>query len=311
MTRHDRRPAGRHWAGAVAALVVLAGATLWPAAPAAATRGQRVGLPGYCPDANGVTVVVDFQELGGSTIVRCAVGDQPTGHAALVNAGFSVTGTARWGEAFICRIEGKPPPDAEPCIDTPPASAHWSYWYAPHGGAWTYSQMGAMSRKPLLGGFEGWSFSMNRTAGDSPPPRVAPVRPAPTQAQEPPSQGTRVTPPPTPPRATGTPAAPKDRPDTPSGAAHHETGPPAPTAGLPTPTAPLTPSPTVLPRRSPSTQVAATPHGTSGEWTGELAGSATPSETHGGPVATVLGAALLAAVTGAAILVARRRKRPE
>lgn len=136
------------------------------------------GTPGYCPDSDGVTVVIDFQELGGDTIIRCAPGDQETGHAALINAGIEITGTNRWGEAFICRIEGKPSPESEPCIDTPPASAYWSYWHAPNEGAWTYSQWGVMNRKPPLGSFEGWSFSLNRSADTNPPPRVAPVRPA-------------------------------------------------------------------------------------------------------------------------------------
>lgn len=136
------------------------------------------GAPGFCPDGDGVTVVIDFQELGGDTLVRCAPGDQETGHAALVNAGIEITGTNRWGEAFICRIEGKPGPETEPCIDTPPASAYWSYWHAPNDGAWTYSQWGVMNRKPPPGSFEGWSFSLNRSADTNPPPRVDPVRPA-------------------------------------------------------------------------------------------------------------------------------------
>ncbi|CAM3367314.1 hypothetical protein [Stackebrandtia soli] len=137
------------------------------------------GTPGFCPDGDGVTVVIDFQELGGSTIVRCAPGDQATGHAALKNAGIEIAGTNRWGEAFICRIEGKPGPADEPCIDTPPASAYWSYWHAPNNGNWTYSQWGVMNRKPPPGSFEGWSFSKDRTSTTNPPPRVAPSRPVP------------------------------------------------------------------------------------------------------------------------------------
>ncbi|MFG3658630.1 hypothetical protein [Streptomyces sp. NPDC047706] len=62
-------------------------------------------------------------------------------------------------------------------MNTPPASAYWSYWHAPNGGNWTYSQSGSSSRKPPLGSYEGWSFSLNKTASTNPPPRVAPVRP--------------------------------------------------------------------------------------------------------------------------------------
>ncbi|MGC0417397.1 hypothetical protein [Embleya sp. AB8] len=161
---------------ALLALSLTGGLTV--VAPAAHAVDTSKGTPGYCPDGNGVTVVIDFQELGGTTIVRCARGDQATGHAALKNAGIEIAGVARWGEAFICRIEGKPGANSEPCIDTPPASAYWSYWHAPNGGSWTYSQWGVLNRKPPLGSFEGWSFAKNKTETTNPPPRVAPARPA-------------------------------------------------------------------------------------------------------------------------------------
>ncbi|SEG76007.1 hypothetical protein SAMN04489712_111108 [Thermomonospora echinospora] len=137
----------------------------------------RTGTAGPCPTASGVTVVVDYQELGGATEVRCAPGAQPSGLAALENAGFTVTGTQRWGKAFVCRINGKPTAATEPCIDTPPASAYWSYWHAPNGGSWTYSSLGAGSYVPPQGSWEGWSFSKNKTPTTNPPPRVTPVRP--------------------------------------------------------------------------------------------------------------------------------------
>ncbi|MEV0645372.1 hypothetical protein AB0I28_08915 [Phytomonospora sp. NPDC050363] len=164
---------------ALAAVALLAGlSTAVAASPASAVDGSK-GTPGHCPDATGVTVVIDFQELGGTTIIRCAPGDQATGHAALKNAGIQITGTNRWGEAFVCRIEGKPGAADEPCIDTPPATAYWSYWHSPNGGNWTYSQWGVMNRKPPQGSFEGWSFSKNKSATSNPAPRIAPVRPAP------------------------------------------------------------------------------------------------------------------------------------
>ncbi|EST37335.1 hypothetical protein N566_13585 [Streptomycetaceae bacterium MP113-05] len=144
---------------------------------AAAVDSSR-GRPGFCPDGTGVTVVVDFRELGGRTVVRCAVGSQETGLAALKAAGIQVTGTNRWGASFVCRLEGRPTPENEPCIDTPPASAYWSYWHAPNGGSWTYSQYGATYRTPPEGSFEGWSFSMGRDPDSAPVPRITPHRPA-------------------------------------------------------------------------------------------------------------------------------------
>ncbi|UNO41447.1 hypothetical protein [Streptomyces sp. MST-110588] len=171
----------RALAAALAVLAAAVGAGLALPGTAAAVDTGR-GRAGFCPGTNGVTVVVDFRELGGSVIVRCAVGRQSTGLAALKAAGIRVTGTNRWGEAFICRLENKPGPERETCIDTPPTRAYWSYWHAPNGGRWTYSQYGATYRTPPAGSFEGWSFSLNRDEGGAPAPRIAPRRPAPAPA---------------------------------------------------------------------------------------------------------------------------------
>ncbi|ARQ71576.1 hypothetical protein [Streptomyces marincola] len=155
----------------LALLPVLLPGTALAARPAA-------GTPGFCPGDSGVTVVVDFRELGGGRVVRCAPGGAADGLDALRGAGFEVAGTNRWGDSFICRINDRPGPDAEPCVDTPPASAYWSYWHAPNGGEWTYSQRGATYRTPPEGSFEGWSFSLDREGDTAPPPGVPPVRPA-------------------------------------------------------------------------------------------------------------------------------------
>ncbi|MCI3934644.1 hypothetical protein [Streptomyces sp. AN091965] len=173
--------AGAIRASAAALGLLLASAVLGvgpgPATPAAAVDTGR-GHGGFCKAGEGVTVVVDFRELGGTTLVRCAVGSQRTGLAALKDAGIQVTGTNRWGESFVCRLEGRPNADREPCVDTPPAKAYWSYWHASNGGRWTYSQYGATYRTPPKGSFEGWSFSLDRDQGEAPAPRVAPRRPA-------------------------------------------------------------------------------------------------------------------------------------
>lgn len=157
---------------------LLAMLTAFLPAGAHAAGPTLAGTAGFCPDASGVTVVVDFRELGGGRVVRCAPGGQSDGLAALRNAGFEVSGTSRWGDAFVCRINDRPGTDREPCVDTPPADAYWSYWHAENGGEWTYSQLGASYRTPPEGSFEGWSFSLDRESGDSPAPGVAPLRPA-------------------------------------------------------------------------------------------------------------------------------------
>lgn len=175
-------------AAAVCATAGAAGgvATVVGASPAGAVDDSQ-GTPGFCPDDDGVTVVVDFQQLGATTIVRCAPGSQTrTGLDVLQDAGFQVEGVQRWGEGFVCRIENRPsateplsvPGDQqyrEACVDTPPATAFWSYWRADEGGKWRYSQQGIKSSEVGPGGFEGWSFSLG-TGADS-APRVAPERP--------------------------------------------------------------------------------------------------------------------------------------
>lgn len=204
------RPAGIAAALALVCATVVIGA-------AGTSSDAASGRPGYCPGKSGVTVVVDFQELGGGIVVRCApgpLGDDFTGVDALQAAGFQPAGTAQYGLSFICRIAGKPALDQslsipgdpdyhEQCIDTPPPAAFWGYWYADDGGSWTYSQQGGASRDVVEGGFEGWSFSLNHPIGQAPPPGIAPQRPSrppttkPPTSKPPTSKPTHPTHPPT------------------------------------------------------------------------------------------------------------------
>jgi hypothetical protein len=117
-----------------------------------------------CSGSSGVTVIVDFTALGGSVSTQCALGDPATGLAALTGAGFTPTGTRRWGLAFVCRINGLPTAAADPCVNTPPATAYWSYWHGTPGGSWSFSSGGASSYNPAPGTVEGWAFG----AGSAP-----------------------------------------------------------------------------------------------------------------------------------------------
>jgi hypothetical protein len=149
-------------------------ACLAGAAPASAT-----GTEGSCAEGGGVTVVVDFGDLGPAPLIRCAPGTPANGVAALQEAGIDVAGSQKYGLAVACRIDGKPGPDVESCAGMPSATAYWSYWHASAGGAWESSQEGAQTSKPAPNGFEGWAFARPKSANDLPtPPRVAPVRQA-------------------------------------------------------------------------------------------------------------------------------------
>ena len=154
----------------VAVCALLLAACFTGAAPASAAEGA-------CPEGGGVTVVVDFGDLGPGPAIRCAPGTPANGIAALQEAGFQVAGSQKYGLAVACRIDGKPGPDVESCTGMPSATAYWSYWHAPAGGTWQSSQEGAQTAKPAPGGFEGWAFARPKSANDLPsPPRVPPVR---------------------------------------------------------------------------------------------------------------------------------------
>ncbi|MFI2710834.1 hypothetical protein ACH495_11965 [Micromonospora sp. NPDC018662] len=139
-------------------LAGLLAAVLAAVALTAVEPAPRAAHAAACTGTSGVTVVVDFAALGGGVQVACAPGDPTTGIAALQGAGFTVTGTQRWGLAFVCRINGKPTAATEACVNTPPVTAYWSYWHATPGGAWSYSSSGANAYNPAPGTVEGWSF---------------------------------------------------------------------------------------------------------------------------------------------------------
>jgi hypothetical protein len=137
-----------------------------PAAPTHADDANQ-----ECTDGQGVTIVVDFQELGGGVNVRCAPQPIRTGFDVFRNAQVSY----EQYRGFICRIAGLP--ENGPCDHYPPADAYWVYWTAEPGGQWTYSSLGAGSRTPPPGSLDGWSFAKNRDSSNRPPPRY-PVPPA-------------------------------------------------------------------------------------------------------------------------------------
>lgn len=139
----------------------LATLLLLTVALVAADPVPRPAQAAACTGTTGVTVVVDFTAFGGGVQVRCALGDPATGLAALQGAGFAVTGTARFGLAFVCRINGLPTPAADACFSTPPPTAFWAYWHAPAGGSWSFSTVGAASYNPAPGTVEGWAFGAN------------------------------------------------------------------------------------------------------------------------------------------------------
>lgn len=127
---------------------------------ALATTGLLVSLPvsasaasaaGPCAAGAGVTVVVDFSDVGGDTTTGCAVGAPATGRDALASAGFASEDSA---PGMICAIDATP----DPCPETFDGS-YWSYWHALPGEAWTGYLVGADTSTPVNGEVEGWRYN--------------------------------------------------------------------------------------------------------------------------------------------------------
>ena len=129
---------------------------------AAATGVVAPNLTAHADDANAectnnsdITVVVDFQDLGGGVNVRCAPQPVRDGFEAFTRANISVNENPA---SFVCQIAGLP--ETSPCTvgKFPPSSYYWVYWIADRGGEWCYSQNGGKARTPPPGSIEGWSF---------------------------------------------------------------------------------------------------------------------------------------------------------
>ena len=215
-----RRPPARIGCRIAASLVLgvlaLAGGgavavTFSAVGPAGEAGAEPVGS---CSTTIGAIVAVDFSHWGGDVERGCAV-TPTTGYQALHTAGFTTAGDVQAGAAYICRIDTDPPSTATPCVDTPPASAFWSYWHADAGqNTWTYSQVGAMTYRPPPGSVTAWTFGAGPGgaggAGGAGQPsfspsdvradNITPAAPAPAPA----TTTTTTTGPPSPPAAPAT-----------------------------------------------------------------------------------------------------------
>src|SRR5690625_2561685 len=128
--------------------------TVSPSATAATTEA--------CAD--GVTVVVDFTDLGGEVEVGCADGVPATGPDALESAGFTPTDAM---PGMICAIDANP----DPCPEEFDGS-FWAYWTT-EDGEWVSHTAGADGTDPAPGDVEGWRYNDGTTA-----PGVSPVEAA-------------------------------------------------------------------------------------------------------------------------------------
>jgi hypothetical protein len=124
-----------------------------------------------CGTDTGVTVVVDFHELGGGVQQVCDPGGGGDSAAELFpDNGYPLDYVQRQ-PGFVCRVSGKPADD--PCVNTPPSDAYWGLWWSNgDSGSWTYSSEGAASLNIPDGGSVAFSWNGSSTKS---PPGVAPA----------------------------------------------------------------------------------------------------------------------------------------
>jgi hypothetical protein len=161
----------RRWAARLAILVTgLVAGGLPLVGPAAILPSAAAAT---CTSAGGVSVVVDFRELGGSTITACAAdGGGKSADQIVAAVGVSITYATRQ-PGFVCRVQGEPA--ADPCVNTSPASAYWGLWWADGSKAtWTYSSYGIGGLTVPAGGSVGLSWQQDRENSGAVPPGVAP-----------------------------------------------------------------------------------------------------------------------------------------
>lgn len=166
--------ARRRLAGSVAALLVGAAAGLGLLAPAPAQAAA-------CSGSSGVTVVVDFAELGGGVTAGCST-EGGRARGVFSAAGYTLA-TATKSPGFVCRVNGLPADD--PCVDAAPSDRYWSLWWADgQGGSWVYSSAGVDALKVPDGAY--LAFAWHQGSGKSQPPSTVPVtRTAPTKKPAP------------------------------------------------------------------------------------------------------------------------------
>ena len=134
----------RYVAHLVAAVALTAAASALPVAPAQAAA---------CSSADGVSVVVDFHELGGGVQQVCDSGGAgKTASQQFGESGFALERVQRQ-PGFVCRVNGAPSEEQDSCVNTPPSNAYWGLWWSDgKSGSWSYATQGVDSLKVPEGG---------------------------------------------------------------------------------------------------------------------------------------------------------------
>lgn len=179
--------AARHYAGGTGAvrpgllMPVRSAVRLAAVAFLAAVAGVVLPAPSataaMCGTSAGVSVVVDFSELGGSIATTCVAGGGGDSAAASFEVDHDLTRVQQFPGA-VCKVDDTPA-DAQ-CHSMPPTDAYWGLFWSNGSGGWVYSSEGVDSLDIPDGGSVAFAW---QDGGDLDYPGVA----APQRAEEQPS----------------------------------------------------------------------------------------------------------------------------
>ena len=96
-----------------------------------------------------IAVVIDYRTLNNNdSYFRCFPSIEDKNALDLLKASNNqITGTAKYGDQVVCRVNNLPSQKTERCITMPPANAYWAV-LVKHGGKWDYSKF-AISKTVL------------------------------------------------------------------------------------------------------------------------------------------------------------------
>lgn len=116
---------------------------------------------GFC-SSEGVSLVIDYgTKDSADPIISCAVSFASNGWDLFGATSQAVSGTTEYPVGFVCRINGYPSAEQQPCTSTPTGEqGSWAYYYATSqlGNHWLFSATGASTRKPKCGDVDAWVF---------------------------------------------------------------------------------------------------------------------------------------------------------
>ena len=131
-----------------------------PSEPKATPLAENI-RSGQCESGAGVSLVIDFGTSSDREVKEvCVTEFESTGWDLFAAAAVSAQGTSEYPTGFVCRLEGWPTAEAQPCTKTPTAAqGSWAYFIADAGSQeWQYSGQGAAMRKPQCGAVDAWRF---------------------------------------------------------------------------------------------------------------------------------------------------------